>query len=103
MRQLNPIELTENQEAVAARIEQILSPKAAVVARHVARLLASKENGDLFGATEFLIRDAVHRLGAESIDAALEERKKGGTEVAPPSVRGVKKTRNSSDTTKSNS
>ena len=103
MRQFNPVELTENQEAVAARIEEILSPQASVVARHVARLLASKENRDLLGATEFLIRDAVHRLGAESIDAALEERKKGGTEVAAPSVRSVKKTRNSSGIATSNS
>ena len=35
MRQFNPIEFTENQEAIATRIEEILSPKAAVDARHV--------------------------------------------------------------------
>ena len=32
----------------------------------------------LLGETKFLIRDAVHRLGAEGIDAALAERKKKG-------------------------
>ena len=35
LRQFNPIEFTENQEAIATRIEEILSPKVAVDARHV--------------------------------------------------------------------
>jgi hypothetical protein len=42
--------------------------------------MASRANGQLFGETEFLMRDAVHRLGAEGIDIALHERKKRGTE-----------------------
>jgi hypothetical protein len=42
-------------------------------------LLASKPNRELLGHTEFQIRDACHRIGACAVDAALEERKKGGT------------------------
>ena len=81
MRELPTIELTEEQADEADRIRDILAAKSAVVVDYVSRLLASRENRQLFGETEFLIRDAVHRLGAEGIDAALSERKKGGTKV----------------------
>lgn len=72
------IELTAEQEEEAARIEDVLNAKGRAMNRYLARLLASKPNGQLFGATEFLVRDAVHRLGADGFDAALHERKKRG-------------------------
>ena len=65
------------QEVEAARIEDILKAGALSEIRSIARLLASKSNRELFGETEFQIRDAVHKLGALGIDAALSERKKG--------------------------
>ena len=43
------------------------------------RALASKKDHELLGATEFEIRDRVHKLGAHAIETALNERKKGGT------------------------
>jgi hypothetical protein len=52
-------------------------------ARALARLLASQEDRTLLGATEFAVRDRVHRLGARVFEAALTERKKGGTEPPP--------------------
>ena len=73
------IELTPEQEAQAQQIEDILKANMTVELRFISRLLASKENRELLGATEFQVRDAVHRIGARGIDAALEERKKGGT------------------------
>jgi hypothetical protein len=45
----------------------------------MARLMMSKEPRDLLGATEFEIRDRVHKLGAFAVETALNERKKGGT------------------------
>jgi hypothetical protein len=45
------------------------------------RLLASKKDSELLGATEFEIRDRVHKLGAQVIETALNERKKGGTGI----------------------
>ena len=45
----------------------------------MARLLVSKQDHELLGATEFEIRDRVHKLGAHAIESALKERKKGGT------------------------
>ena len=64
------IELTEDQAEEAERIADILRTKAEAEVRYISRLLASKPNRELLGETEFQIRDAVHRLGAEGVDAA---------------------------------
>jgi hypothetical protein len=94
-RVLPEVELTAEQEEEARRIEDILAAKSAVEIRFIARLLASKSNRELLGATEFQIRDAVHRLGAAGIDAALSERKKRGTKGQVLSVPSAAKTPNS--------
>ena len=78
---LPQIALTPEQADEAERIADVLSAKAQVMMRYLAQLMASKANSQLFGETEFLMRDAVHRLGAEGIDIALHERKKRGTAV----------------------
>jgi hypothetical protein len=44
-------------------------------------LLARKPDDQLFGPTEFQLRDLVHRLGAHALQTAAEQRKKGATEV----------------------
>ena len=75
---MDEVELTPEQAAEAERIEDILRAQSEVEIRRIARLLASKENRELLGETEFRIRDAVHRIGARGIDAALAERKKRG-------------------------
>lgn len=89
---MEEIVLTAEQEAEAERIADILKAKATVEITYIARLLASKDNRHLLGATEFQIRDAVHRLGAAGIDAALTERKKGGTRDPVASARSAGKT-----------
>lgn len=85
--ELPEIELTDEQEDEAARIEDVLNARGRAVNRYMARLLASKSNREFFGETEFQIRDAVHRLGAAGIDTALAERKKRGIKVRAWSVR----------------
>lgn len=76
---MDEIILTPQQEAEAELIEDNLKAVTAVEIRKISRLLASKENRHLFGETEFQVRDAVHRIAARGMDAALEERKKRGT------------------------
>ena len=71
--------LSPEQEAEAQRIAAIIGKKAQEEAMHMARLLASKPDAQFLGATEFEIRDRVHKLGAHAIETALEERKKRGT------------------------
>src|SRR3954464_15854457 len=53
------MELTLDQEAEARRIFELLKGKADAELMAVARLLASKEMGEIFGRTEFEVRDHV--------------------------------------------
>jgi hypothetical protein len=72
-------ELSAEQVADAERIYQALRQATEDEVWRIAQLLASKPDAQLFGATEFEIRDIVHEIGAKAIQAALDGRKKGGT------------------------
>jgi plasmid stabilization system protein ParE len=76
---MTEINLTPEQEAEAQRIADIIARKAKEEALAMARLLVSKQDHEVLGATEFEIRERVHKLGAHAIETALNERKKGGT------------------------
>ena len=78
---MDNLDLTPEQQESAERIEDVMRAVFTVEARRIARMLATKENRELLGETEFQMRDAMHRVAARGIDAALEERKKGGPEV----------------------
>ncbi len=78
---MSEIILTPEQEAEAQRVADIIARKAKEEALAMARLLVSKQDQEILGATEFEIRDRVHKLGAHAIETALNERKKGGTKV----------------------
>jgi hypothetical protein len=79
--------LTEEEEAEAQRIADIVMGRMRAEALELGRMLASKMNGELFGQTEFAVRDVVHRVGAVDLDAALEERKKRGSKGRASSAR----------------
>jgi hypothetical protein len=87
------LSLNAAQEAEAERLFQQLQRSFRDEARRLARLLASKENAQLLGATEFEVRDRVHRLGAAVLQAALAERKKGGTRGRVRAARTARKRR----------
>jgi hypothetical protein len=76
---MSEIILTPEQEAEAQRVADIIARKLKEEALAMARLLVSKKDQEILGATEFEIRDRVHKLGAHAIETALNERKKGGT------------------------
>jgi hypothetical protein len=80
------MDLTADQEAEAQRIFELLKDKADVELMAMARLLASKDTGELFGRTELEIRDRVHRIGAQAIEGTLAGRKKRGTRAAASSA-----------------
>ena len=73
------ITLSPEQEAEAQRLADIIAQRAKDEVLVMARLLVSKQDHEMLGATEFQIRDRVHQLGAHAIETALNERKKGGT------------------------
>ena len=79
MSRSNPnIELDEEQEAEAQRIYERLQGAFDEELKSMARLMASKANHQLFGQTEFELRDRVHGLGAKALEVAADERQKKG-------------------------
>jgi hypothetical protein len=93
---MEPTPLTSEQRAEAERIYQILRERTDADLRQLAQLLASKPDHQLLGATEFEVRDRVHRIGARALDAALQERKKRGTRGPVPTAPTARKRPSSS-------
>lgn len=71
-------ELNAEQEAEAERIYERLEAAFDQERMRMARLMASKGNHELFGQTEYEVRDGVHELGARVLETAAEERQKKG-------------------------
>lgn len=71
--------LSAEQEAQAQSIYARFKGAFEAEAMQLARLMASKDDAHLLGDTEFQVRRRVHELGAQVLQAALQERKKGGT------------------------
>ena len=80
---MSDLNLSPEQEAEAERIYEQGMAQARVELKQAARLMVSKRNSGLFGETEFVLRDAVHRIAARTVDAALQERKKWGIKDRP--------------------
>ncbi len=73
--------LTPEQAARAEGLYAQLQQAVQGDLRDLAALLASKPDHQLFGQTEFQVRDRVHRIGAEALQIAAEQRKKGATKA----------------------
>jgi len=72
------VDLTPEQEQEAQRLAEIILEKTKAEALQMARLLASKPDRELLGATEFEMRDRVHTIGAFAVETAVNQRKKRG-------------------------
>jgi hypothetical protein len=83
--------LSAEQEAQAQALYARLKERFDAEALRLARLMASKDDAHLLGDTEFQVRDRVHDLGAQVLQVALEERKKGGTKVPAAVARAAGK------------
>ncbi len=78
-KQASQAALSSEQQSEADLIYERIRGAFDQEARRLAELMASKETRDIFGETEYQIRDRVHALGAEVLAATAEERvKKGG-------------------------
>ena len=72
------VSLNEDQEAESQRIYERLRGAFDEELKTIARFMASKPNDQLFGQTEFELRDRVHELGARVLETAADERQKKG-------------------------
>ena len=73
--------LSAEELAEAKRTYEVMKQATEGDLWRIACLLASKRDDQLFGRTEFEVRDEVHRIGAKAIETAANERKKRGTKV----------------------
>jgi len=71
--------LAPELEAKARELVNRLRPQAEEDLLALARLLVGKEDRELFGETEFAVRDLVHGLGAKAYAAHLAEKKTATT------------------------
>jgi hypothetical protein len=93
---MTELQLSAEQEAEAQVLFQRLKSAFEREALQLARVMASKEDGQVLGRTEFAVRDQVHRLGAQVLEAVLRERKKKATEVQQPPAPTAKRRRGAS-------
>jgi predicted GNAT family N-acyltransferase len=60
-------------------LADLVAEKTKAEVLQMARLLVSKKDHEIFGKTEFELRDRCHHLGAELLETALDQRKKRAT------------------------
>jgi len=80
----------QGQEAEVERVKAILLQAIEGELQQMAELFVSKKDHELFGRTEFQLRDLVLQAGSRAMEAVLEDRKKGGTKAAAWSARNAK-------------
>jgi hypothetical protein len=73
--------LPKDQAQRAEQLYESLKAATEVDLKAIAELLATRPDDQLFGQTEFDLRHLVHRLGAQALETAAQQRKKGGTKV----------------------
>jgi hypothetical protein len=78
--------LTPEQKAESDRIFTALQSGAVDDLRALADLLATTDDSNTFGATEYTARDIALRIAAKALESALTGRKKGGTTALPGRV-----------------
>ncbi len=72
------VELSAEQEALAQRIYEKLRAKMDEELLSMARLMASKQDHEIFGPGEFELRDKLNDVGAKIVEASANERAKKG-------------------------
>ena len=73
--------LSVEQEAEAQALAQRIRELAEEEFLQIARLLVSKPDGEIFGETEFQIRDIVLQAGAKALQERLRQKKTATTDA----------------------
>lgn len=73
-----PEGMSADQYAEALRIYEVTEKSSREELWRMACLIAGKKNEELLGKTEFQLRDHVHRIGAKTLEAGINERRKKG-------------------------
>ena len=73
---------TPEELAEVQRVHDVLSKAMDREIWQIAELMVGKRDDQLFGETEFVLRDKVLRMGAQALEATVNDRKKGGPKAA---------------------
>jgi hypothetical protein len=77
------LNLTAEEEAAAERIYQAVREQQEQQLRNIVRSMAAKKPEELLGRGEFELREQVLQMGAQVLEAAVNEAaKKGGLRVS---------------------
>jgi len=79
----------QDRQTEVKRVTGLVMQAVANDIQRMAELFVSKKDHELFGRTEFQLRDLLLKLGARAMEAVLEDRKKGGTKAAAPPARSA--------------
>lgn len=84
---------TPEELAEVQRIHDVLLKAMDREIWQIAELMVGKRDDQLFGETEFTLRDKVLRMGAQALEATVDDRKKRGTKAAALSAQSAARTR----------
>jgi hypothetical protein len=93
--------MSPEQFAEAQRIFAVTEQATQEERWRMACLMAGKQDGELLGQAEFQLRDQVLRIGAMTLEAAVNERRKKGVTKAAASFARVRTTAGPAATTRS--
>ena len=79
----------QDRQSEVKRVTGLVMRAVADDIQRMAELFVSKKDHELFGRTEFQLRDLLLKAGARATEAVLEDRKKGGTKAAAPPARSA--------------
>lgn len=72
----------EAPQAEVDRMKEVIVNAISGEIQQLAELFASRDEKQLFGRTEFEVRDLVLKAGRKAVEAVVEDRKKRGTKAA---------------------
>lgn len=84
---------TPEELAEVQRIHDVLLKAMDREIWQIADLMVGKRDDQLFGETEFTLREKMLRMGAQALQATVDDRKKGGIEAAASSAPLAARTR----------
>ncbi len=87
---------TQEEIAEVQRIHDVILKAMDREIWQLAQFMVTRRDDQLFGAAEFSLREKALRMGAQALEATVNDRKKRGTRAAVSSVPTAAKTRVSS-------
>ncbi len=84
--------MTPEENAEVQRIHEVNLKAMDREIWQLAQFMVTRRDDQLFGAAEFTLREKALRMGAQALEATLNDRKKRGTKAVAPSVQSAGRT-----------